>query len=133
MPIVARSRKRLARTGKVDWNRVDATTDDALARQIAEDPETAPEVTEEALDRSVVVSPNGTRTPYRPRVRERHALECLAPGTKAPESGQYEIIGPRGGRTGEERTVVKGDPLPPTPASGQRYRPVGSSRRRHGI
>jgi hypothetical protein len=132
MPTVARSRKRLARTGTVDWNRVHATTDEEIASQIAEDPETAPEVTEEALDRSVVRSPDGPRTPYRDRVRGQHAPECLSPGTKAPESGQYEIIGPRGGRTGEERTVVKGEPLPPTPASGQRYRQVGSSRRRHG-
>ena len=43
------------------------------------------------------------------------------PGEKAPESGQYEITGPRGGRTGEERTVTKGEPLPPTPEPGQLY------------
>lgn len=46
----------------------------------------------------------------------------LTPGTRAPVSAQYEIIGPRGGRTGEERTVVRGTPLPPTPTSGQTYR-----------
>lgn len=45
----------------------------------------------------------------------------LTPGSKAPASGQYEIRGPRGGRTGEERTVVKGEPLPPTPEKGQTY------------
>lgn len=44
------------------------------------------------------------------------------PGEKATKSGQYEIVGPRGGRTGEERTVVKGEPLPPTPKPGQTYR-----------
>ena len=43
------------------------------------------------------------------------------PGEKASRSGQYEIVGPRGGRTGIERTVVKGEPLPPTQRSGQRY------------
>lgn len=43
----------------------------------------------------------------------------LQPGTKAPVSAQYEIVGPRGGRTGTERTVVRGAPLPPTPAPGQ--------------
>lgn len=43
------------------------------------------------------------------------------PGEKATRSGQYEIRGPRGGKTGEERTVVKGEPLPPTPKSGQKY------------
>ncbi|RUW54084.1 YjzC family protein [Mesorhizobium sp. M1A.F.Ca.ET.072.01.1.1] len=44
------------------------------------------------------------------------------PGETAPKSGQYEIIGPRGGGTGVERTVVKGEPLPPTLAPGQKYR-----------
>ncbi|KAA1286954.1 hypothetical protein HC956_08190 [Alcaligenes faecalis] len=43
------------------------------------------------------------------------------PGEIATKSGQYEIRGPRGGKTGEERTVVKGEPLPPTPKSGQKY------------
>ena len=36
-------------------------------------------------------------------------------------SGQYEIVGPRGGHTGVEVTSVKGKPLPPTPKSGQSY------------
>ena len=45
------------------------------------------------------------------------------PGEKAPRSGQYQIIGPRGGK-GAERTVVKKEPLPPTPKSGQTYRLV---------
>jgi hypothetical protein len=43
------------------------------------------------------------------------------PGQSAPRSGQYEIVGPRGGKTGIERTVVKGEPLPPTRQAGQRY------------
>ncbi len=43
------------------------------------------------------------------------------PGEKAQISGQYEMIGPRGGRTGVERTVVKNEPLPPTKQSGQSY------------
>jgi len=43
------------------------------------------------------------------------------PGQKAPRSGQYGIRGPRGGDTGKERTVTKGEPLPPTPKRGQRY------------
>ncbi len=45
----------------------------------------------------------------------------LTPGTTTPKSGQYEVVGPRGGRTGEERTSTKGNPLPPTPKPGQRY------------
>lgn len=48
-------------------------------------------------------------------------METLKPGMTAPGSGQYEIVGPRGGRTGEERTVVRGDRLPPTPKPGQVY------------
>lgn len=42
-------------------------------------------------------------------------------GSKVPNSGQYEIVGPRGVRTGEERTVVRGEPLPPTPGPDQGY------------
>ena len=45
----------------------------------------------------------------------------LRPGNTAPASAQYEIVGPRGGRTGHERTVTKGEPLPPTPQAGQKY------------
>lgn len=45
----------------------------------------------------------------------------LKPGEKAPESGQYEIVGPRGGRTHDERTVVKDEPMPPTPQKGQKF------------
>ncbi len=42
-------------------------------------------------------------------------------GQKAPTSGQYEILGPRGGHSGIERTVVKNEPFPPTQQSGQTY------------
>lgn len=52
------------------------------------------------------------------------------PGEKAPRSGQYEIVGPRGGRTGAERTVTQGEPLPPTPAPGRTYTLVDPTR--HG-
>lgn len=45
----------------------------------------------------------------------------MNPGSKAPASGQYGIVGPKGGKTGEERTVVKNEPLPPTPKPGQKY------------
>lgn len=56
----------------------------------------------------------------------------LTPGTKAPASAQYEIVGPRGGRTGEERTVVKNEPLPPTPQPGQTYRIADRTRNDSG-
>lgn len=40
----------------------------------------------------------------------------LPPGTKAPASGQY-----RNNVTRTEVTVVRGEPLPPTPKPGQTY------------
>ena len=43
-------------------------------------------------------------------------------GEKAPCSGQYEIIGRRGGHTHKEVTVVKNEPLPPTRKPGESYR-----------
>jgi hypothetical protein len=47
------------------------------------------------------------------------------PGQKSPGSGQVEIVGPRGGKTKEgERTIVKGEPFPPTPEPGQKFKPV---------
>lgn len=52
----------------------------------------------------------------------------LKPGQPVGRSGQYEIVGPRGGRTGEERTMVRGEPAPPTPQSGQGFRLVDPSK-----
>ena len=54
--------------------------------------------------------------------------ERLKPGQKAPTSGQYEIVGPQGGRTGKERTVVRDEPMPPTPKPGQKYEIVDPTR-----
>jgi len=54
------------------------------------------------------------------------------PGEKTPHSGQYEIVGPRGGRTGKERTAVKGKRLPPTLKPGQQYRLVDRTKNRAG-
>lgn len=45
----------------------------------------------------------------------------LKPGQATPASGQYAVVGPRGGATGTERTSVYGAPLPPTPQAGQGY------------
>jgi hypothetical protein len=56
----------------------------------------------------------------------------LKPGMPAPKSAQYEIIGPRGGRTGEERTVPKDTILPPTPRPGQTYDPVDPTKNKSG-
>lgn len=45
----------------------------------------------------------------------------IRPGNAAPNSGQYVIVGPRGGATNQERTAVRGKPMPPTPKPGQSY------------
>ena len=42
--------------------------------------------------------------------------EGLPPGTTADRSGQYKNT-----TTGSEVTVTRGEPLPPTPKSGQKY------------
>jgi hypothetical protein len=47
--------------------------------------------------------------------------KTFSPGERAPVSGEFEIIGPRGGDTGQERTAIKGKTLPPTPKAGQKY------------
>jgi hypothetical protein len=71
---VTRSRKRHEPTGQVDRDKVRATSDADIARQIADDPDAAPELTDDALDRATIVEPDGTRTPYRQRVpRNEHA------------------------------------------------------------
>jgi hypothetical protein len=44
----------------------------------------------------------------------------LTPGTPAPNSGQYQERGPRGG-AGPEVTVPKGHTLPPTTQPGATY------------
>lgn len=55
-------------------------------------------------------------------------MKTLKSGKIATKSGQYEIIGVRGGKTGEERTVTKGEPLPPTPKAGQQYKLVDQTK-----
>lgn len=47
--------------------------------------------------------------------------KSLKPGQATPTSGQYEEVGPRGGRTGHEVTWTKGNPLPPTGKTGNGY------------
>jgi hypothetical protein len=43
--------------GQIDRARVDAMTDDDIARAIAEDPDAAPEITEDDLKRARIVKP----------------------------------------------------------------------------
>lgn len=55
----------------------------------------------------------------------------LTPGSKAPSSGQYQQVGPRGGK-GKEVTVVKGEPLPPAPSKGITYKIVDRTKNKSG-
>lgn len=48
----------------------------------------------------------------------------LKPGNKAPSSGQYAPVGPRGKQYPNEVTVVKNEPLPPTQKPGMTYKLV---------
>ena len=57
--------------------------------------------------------------------------KSLNPGTKAPASGQYQQIGPRGGK-GREVTSVKGEPLPPTTTKGSTYKLVDRTKNKSG-
>lgn len=54
----------------------------------------------------------------------------LNPGQATPRSGQYGLVGPRGGDLGSEVTSTKGNPLPPTPKPGQGYRLVDPTKHR---
>ena len=53
------------------------------------------------------------------------------PGEKAPGSGQYQEIGPRGGK-GREVTSEKGNPLPPTTKPGATYKYVDPTKNKSG-
>ncbi len=55
----------------------------------------------------------------------------LTPGTPAPKSGQYQRIGPRGGQD-IEVTVVRGEPLPPTPTKGMTFKLVDPTKNKSG-
>ena len=47
--------------------------------------------------------------------------KSLKPGQATPTSGQYEVLGPKGGHTGQEITSVQGKPLPPTQTPGATF------------
>lgn len=54
--------------------------------------------------------------------------EFFRPGQKAPKSGQYELVGPKGGSRNREVTTVKNEPLPPTPEPGLKYKLVDETK-----
>ena len=43
------------------------------------------------------------------------------PGQPAPKSGIYDMVGPRGGPTGEQKVSTQHKPLSPTDKRGQGY------------
>ena len=55
----------------------------------------------------------------------------LKPGQKAPISGQYLQVGPRGGK-GREVTSTKGKPLPPTTKKDSTYTLVDPTKNKSG-
>ena len=55
----------------------------------------------------------------------------LKSGQKAGRSGQYQQVCLRGGR-GKEVTVIRGDPLPPTPRHRTSYTLVDSTNDKSG-
>ena len=55
----------------------------------------------------------------------------MKPGQKAKRSGQYQQVRPRGGK-GNEVTVTKGEPCPPTPQKGTTYKLVDATKNKSG-
>ncbi len=56
------------------------------------------------------------------------AKETLKSGEKVEVSGQYEVVGPRGGKTGREVTLVEDKTAPPTRKSGQKMELVDKTK-----
>ena len=61
----------------------------------------------------------------------RNSKSGFKRGQKAPASGQYQEIGPRGG-PGREVTVPKDRPLPPTTGPGRTYDLVDPTNNKSG-
>ena len=61
----------------------------------------------------------------------RNSQHGFRPGQKAPASGQYQEIGPRGGR-GREVTAVIDKPLPPTTGPNRTYDFVDPTKNKSG-
>ncbi len=49
------------------------------------------------------------------------AKVTVKPGQSCPRSGQYAVVGPRGGIQSREVTSTSGRPMPPTQKPGQHY------------
>lgn len=56
----------------------------------------------------------------------------LKPGSETPRSGIYQQVGPRGGKTTEQATSTKGNPLPPTDSAGSTWKLVDPAHHKSG-
>ena len=54
------------------------------------------------------------------------------PGKEVRRSGQYELVNRSGRGVDREFTLVRGEPFPPTPSSGQSFRLVDKTKHRRG-
>lgn len=51
------------------------------------------------------------------------------PGNTAPKSGEYQVVGPRGGKTGDQVTMQQGTTFPPTDRPNMHFEKVRNSGR----
>jgi len=107
MPIASHSRSDLD-LAKVDWSRVDATTDEEIARQAAEDPDTAPVFSpEEILAAGRRIQPEAIEDVRALRIRLGLSQEAFAArfGFSVDAIRQYESY--RRTPTGPARTLLR--------------------------
>lgn len=55
----------------------------------------------------------------------------IKPGQIVNESGQYKIVGPRGGVSTTEVTLVENKPAPPTPKKNSTFVLVDKTKHKH--
>jgi|JI10StandDraft_1071094.scaffolds.fasta_scaffold523396_2 hypothetical protein len=91
-------------------------------RPSGEQPDAAVIFSSVAAASSGAVQRMDERTQHTTTTRNEMKNSPLKPGNSVPVSGQYALIGARGGNTGQEITGVKGKTLPPTPKPGQGYK-----------
>ena len=58
-------------------------------------------------------------------------MKTYKPGESAPVSAQYEVLGPRGGKTGKEITLSKGRTFPPS-QEGTQYKVCDRTKNKSG-
>lgn len=59
-------------------------------------------------------------------------MPTVKPGQPAPASGQYKVLGPKGGKTGSEVTAIKGKPMPPAPKPGGSFKLTDPTKNKSG-